>query len=329
MLLCRAKETSSELVPILPMALRERRLFESTDIDFVREQISLILQPHTLIPLGSTPKKPCYVEHLGLGRIGIGTIRFGQMQVHVPKFDDYYLFLTCLSGNGILQIDGQDVAIDQRRGALLAPGEQMLASFSDDCEQFFVRIDRKVLGEHGGRQTVKFQRSVDLTSPTLSPWLWQLTMLSSDPQSTDAIKSIIELTKEYERLLVTLLLAGQGHEDIGVCKTVPIPRSVKRAEDFIHSAFHQPLSLADIAKIAGVPARTLLDSFRRFRGTSPIRYLRDTRLDAARSAMHEGRVCKASEAALEVGIAHFGRFSRDYAERFGELPSQTLLRNKI
>lgn len=327
MLLDQVTTTSPALKTILPMALRERRLFESADVDYVREEISRILQPHSLSPQGAPSREVCHMDHLSLGRVGIGTIRFGEMQVHVPEFEDYHLFLTCLSGSGSLRVDGDEIAIDQRRGALIAPGEQMLASFSDDCEQFFVRIDRKAFSEHGGLRNVRFQRAVDLALPSLAPWLWQLAMLASDPHATDLIQSIGGLSQEYERLLVTLLLAGHDHQEAEEKRTVA-PGSVKRAEDFIHAAFDQPLTLTDIAKSAGVPSRTLLDSFRRFRGTSPIRYLRDIRLDAARAAICEGRVATASQAALEVGITHLGRFSKDYAERFGEPPSGTLRRSK-
>jgi len=88
--------------------------------------------------------------------------------------------------------------------------------------------------------------------------------------------------------------------------------------------FADPLSLGDIAQASGVPTRTLLESFKRFRNTSPIRYLRDVRLDEAREALIAGSVSTAAEAAMSAGLMHLGRFSREYAERFGEKPSDTL-----
>ncbi|MFD2500703.1 helix-turn-helix domain-containing protein [Rhizorhabdus histidinilytica] len=83
------------------------------------------------------------------------------------------------------------------------------------------------------------------------------------------------------------------------------------------------MSLSDIAAAAGVPARTLLDSFKHFRQTSPIRYLKDVRLDNARERLRQRGADTIAQVALDAGFAHLGRFAADYSKRFGELPSDT------
>ena len=59
-------------------------------------------------------------------------------------------------------------------------------------------------------------------------------------------------------------------------------------------------------------------------GTNPASYLRAVRLDRVRKdLLHAGSV---TDAATRWGFWHFGHFSNDYREQFGELPSETLRR---
>lgn len=320
------------LADLTPMALRRRRVFETIDLDLTRDRISMVLQPHELRP-GKSPARPSnspfYLDHIPVGRMSIGAICFGESHVHVPELADYHLFIMCLRGRATLSVDREEHCVDSRRGILIAPGEELRASFSEDCEQLFVRIGRQAIVDHSGMRQLKFRREVDLSSPRLGPWLQQVATIISDDQTTSFLDTVPRMAAEYERLLLSFLLAGQVHQDEAARNSSIAPASVRRAEAFIHSDYAEPLTLAAIAEAAGVPARTLLDSFRRFRETSPIRYLRDVRLDAARQAMRDGTARTAADAATGAGLFHFGRFSQDYAERFGELPSQTLRQRSL
>jgi AraC-like DNA-binding protein len=44
--------------------------------------------------------------------------------------------------------------------------------------------------------------------------------------------------------------------------------------------------------------------------------------------MQSGKTPSVSDAATAAGIAHLGRFATEYRRRFGELPSQTLVRGR-
>jgi transcriptional regulator GlxA family with amidase domain len=102
---------------------------------------------------------------------------------------------------------------------------------------------------------------------------------------------------------------------------------VRRAEEYIEAHAEQPLRLGEIAQAAGVPVRTLLDAFSRFREVSPMQHLRDVRLERVRNRLlAAGPGTRVTSVALDCGFVHLGRFSSLYQERFGESPSQTLAR---
>ena len=83
--------------------------------------------------------------------------------------------------------------------------------------------------------------------------------------------------------------------------------------------------------LAGVSTRALQTSFRRFRDTTPMAYLRLIRLELARAELAKAGQQGGSVATVAnaFSFGHLGRFARDYYARFGELPSHTLQRGSI
>jgi AraC-like DNA-binding protein len=104
------------------------------------------------------------------------------------------------------------------------------------------------------------------------------------------------------------------------------PRYVRRAVDFMHTNMHQPLTMIDIAEVAGVSVRSLQAGFRKFKDTTPAAYLRRIRLEAvhAELSLRENRL-PVSEVALKWGFTQMGRFAAQYHARFGHYPSQMLM----
>jgi transcriptional regulator GlxA family with amidase domain len=130
---------------------------------------------------------------------------------------------------------------------------------------------------------------------------------------------------QFEGLLMELLATGLSDLQHDARPANISPGFVKRAEEFIHANYGGQIQLVDVALAVGIPERTLLDGFQRFKGVSPIQYLRSVRLEHAREALHRSPAgARVADIALGCGFAHLGRFSMAYRERFGESPSDTL-----
>lgn len=105
-----------------------------------------------------------------------------------------------------------------------------------------------------------------------------------------------------------------------------LPRVVKRAQEYMHSQLEQPITLADVCAHVGVSARSLQQTFAQCTGKSPMAFLRDLRLDAARTALQSKfaeRAPQVSDIAARYGFFHLGHFAEGYRRRFGETPSET------
>ncbi|OJU33373.1 MAG: hypothetical protein BGN99_07835 [Alphaproteobacteria bacterium 65-37] len=108
---------------------------------------------------------------------------------------------------------------------------------------------------------------------------------------------------------------------------VMIPTRLRVAEQYVATNIAQAPSVDDVAAAAGISARSLHGLFTKFRGISPSEFIRDQRLRGIRKALC-GAVngSTVGEIAAAWGYGNFGNFAATYKKRFGELPSETLVR---
>ena len=101
-------------------------------------------------------------------------------------------------------------------------------------------------------------------------------------------------------------------------------RRVDRATAVIRQRYAEQLRLGDLAVESSMSIRSLTQQFREVHGMSPMKFLQDVRLCAARVKLAES--CderSVTRVALDCGFSSVGRFAALYRARFGELPSQT------
>jgi transcriptional regulator GlxA family with amidase domain len=106
--------------------------------------------------------------------------------------------------------------------------------------------------------------------------------------------------------------------------------AVRRAEALILAQPDAHHTLESLARAVGASTRSLCRGFQRLRGYGPIAAVRRARLSLVRHDLLSGRPDgSVTDAAMRWGFSHLGRFSRTYAEHFGELPSDTRRRARV
>jgi len=113
-------------------------------------------------------------------------------------------------------------------------------------------------------------------------------------------------------------------QSAGHAACLVVPRGVKKAMDFIDANLGAPITVADLMAASSLPGRTLFKHFRDFVGMSPMAYLRARRLQRIRRDLQRGDADSVTNAALQWGFTHLGRFAGEYFRMCGELPSTTL-----
>lgn len=103
---------------------------------------------------------------------------------------------------------------------------------------------------------------------------------------------------------------------------------LRTALEYLEAHAHEAVTVTGIADAAGLSVRGLQDSFLRTLDQSPMAYLREMRLRRAQEdlLLLGPRESSVAEVARRWGFTHMGRFSAEYAARFGEYPRHTLRR---
>jgi len=104
-----------------------------------------------------------------------------------------------------------------------------------------------------------------------------------------------------------------------------LPPSLQHALGWLKLRLNEPIVLDDLAAAAGVRPRTLEAHFKLHLGTTPMGWVRRTRLARAHQQLLASRDdANVTEIANANGFTELGRFAAQYRRQFGELPSQTL-----
>jgi len=104
-------------------------------------------------------------------------------------------------------------------------------------------------------------------------------------------------------------------------------RIARRAQAFMLENRDQPLTIVEICREVGAAERTLHLGFRECFDTTPKRFLKVLRLNAARRCLrHPELGTTVTDVAMQWGFFHFANFAGDYKQLFAETPSQTLRR---
>lgn len=98
---------------------------------------------------------------------------------------------------------------------------------------------------------------------------------------------------------------------------------------YVSANLDQPVSLSDMEHVSGLSARMLQNAFKERFGCSPMEWLRNERLNLVHHRLQTAIAGDSvTSIALSCGFTQMGRFSSYYLQRFGQSPSETLLKAK-
>jgi AraC-like DNA-binding protein len=311
--------------------------FSTANVDACRDYINASTGTHEFdITRASTFRD--FVHHeCPIGRISLNRVNLDCTDgFRITKSDaaPYYSFQFLLDGE--CRVDGPFGTVLAKPGDvfILDPDQVTREFWSRNCLQFILRVDREyieqtIMAELGRTLGSHLVFDPHLPDPGIGSWLDRI-VEGFKYGSGSPILGDRRVVKGFEQTLVTMLLTGLHHsesEEYSRPVTVAAPYYVKRAENFIRAHLNDELTVDSIASAAGVSARSMFYGFKRWRGTTPMAFVRNARLDVARKELEAARHTGAtvSQAAINAGFTNFSQFSKIYKARFGETPSATLI----
>jgi AraC-like DNA-binding protein len=318
----------------------DRRLpaIRTTRPDFARSHLGRIFANHGLVLKSSVVD---FVhQHTRLCDTSIGLLRYGSdVEVIAPALDFYLLQMT-LSGEIGVRSSQFDVTLGSGSVFVTNPGVAYRKYWSRDARQLMIKIPRTRLesraAEVGSKESgasIVFANRAHSFDGAVRPLLRLVDYLCRDLWNDNWPLRNLGVRRDLEDALLGALLATVPHErrSHAIQRTSgAIPHYLTRAENHLSDNAFRVVPMSEMTVVTGVSERTLQDGFLRFCGKPPGQFARELRLDLVRRALiakndDDNNVTKI---ALQFGFAHLGRFSRSYADRFGEYPSDTLRRKR-
>ena len=312
----------------------EKLLFASTDLDEVRSMVGRVMKPHQLTRTAGGERLDARMHYTGLGDLSLSRLRYGAtVRIEPGPLESFFLVQMPLCGTAAIESGGQRIA-----GAGLGAQPRMRYAHVLGGRQRPGHVAHLALAgrAHAGRlsgpsagQAAAFRAGLPLARLRALELPAVSYLVDCATQYPDLEQHKLVLS-QVEQLAASILLTSHLHnysETAPARRSSILPRHVRRAQDYLQAHAHEPLSVEQLAQVAGVSAQSL-QRFREFLGVSPMHYLRDLRMERAHRAAAERRGRQRRRRGAALGFAHMGRFSNDYKARYLETPSQTLRRTE-
>ena len=266
-------------------------------------------------------------------RYGVGT----RLESYINRDTIHFVFGNIAPSK--FNLGKRAATVSPKQGVVIPPdsririnrsaGSELLVlclSYKEVLKQFEVHNDR-----HQSDPLV-FDFNVDLYSGAGAFLRRTLNNLIFELKANSSGVSQEVILAGYSNLLVSGMLAlhSGDSDNTGRVDSISIaPSSVLRAEEYMRAHLGRSISTADLLRICKCSQGALYASFRRFRGYTPMEFLKEQRLQAAWTELNSPKdTATVSSIASDCGFTHLGRFSSFYKNRFGELPSETIARKR-
>lgn len=310
--------------------------FTSNDVDQVQSSVSSMIKPHRLSLKKASQPLQTRMRFAQFGQISLVRLGYGaDVRIQPDELAGFYLIQLPQYGQALVRCGGEEVESSPKVATVLNPNAEIDMVWRANNEQLMLKIDRFLIEQ--------LVRGMDMDVPDsglvfpvkLEGHLsvnWQLMMryLVDCARHAESILQSPLLIAQLEQLAATTFLGVHSPlapEKPRVQGRV-LPKHIRLVENYLYEHADQVIRVEELAALAQISIRSLHAGFKEYCGISPMQYLRQIRLDRARTDLlqTEDATTSVADVALRWGFMHQGRFSAEYKQRFGETPSQSLQR---
>lgn len=326
---------------VMPLVVPRRLFFDvpnevaAPDFDLFRDTLNSHFYPAHIEALDPHPvlnEPRISAVHLSLTTIGY--VKPGTTASVDPGDLSAYHVNVALSGRVYSRCGDQEAVASPQVATVFSPDRHTsLPRWEGDAAQLSIKFARTRVEEelaallgHPVVKPIDFQLAFNVGYGPGMEWNAVLGALlqSIDPGGSRLRAHQVEL---MERALICGLLLSQPHSYSDELVHGPSAAAPRGALDVvleeIDRAPDRGYTVADLARLSGMSARSLQYAFQERFQLSPMQYLRQVRLDRVHDDLAAG-AGTVSDIAAYWGFTNPSRFARAYRERFKEFPAATL-----
>jgi AraC-like DNA-binding protein len=281
------------------------------------------------------------LDAASLGPLTVGWLTYGAPVRIASSHPDSYQVNVPTQGSLVTVSGGQEVVGSSGLATAYRPDQPAVFSgWGTPAPVLALRISRRALDrelenllDRPVRDLIDLPLGLDVAAGRGAQWLALVRSLAGQLADDDALIRQPAVAASFTHCVLAGLLMAAPHRyrDELASPAPPAGRSaVRAARDYIEANAGQPLTVAEIARAAGVGVRTLQQGFQRTTDMSPMQYLRQVRLREAHRELLSADPAGTSvaEVAARWGFLHQGRFAARYREHYDMLPADTLRRGQ-
>lgn len=310
-------------------------LFRTHSLDEAREQVGRVFCPHRLTIAGERARFRTVQNHVDAGLLSLSYIDYGaDVEIEPGELGSFYLIQIPLAGAASIHTGARRFTANRGKVSILNPTHYTSMKWWAGCRKIQVQVAKQVLdafaADYFGRDfdhSLDFDPAMDLSRPDCADWVRHVMAFTRFVERGGDSRDMTPRRDFHAAELLRELVEAQvnSHSHFSMSRPGgPVPRYLKTAIDYIHAHADAPLTCNDIARASGVAGRTLQNGFQHYLGKTPMKALREERLNRCRlDFILADSGDSVSETASRWGFNHPGRFSHYYKTQFGEAPSKT------
>jgi AraC-like DNA-binding protein len=309
----------------IPMPPPWARQFRSDDLDEVRVFVGRMFGEHSRVTHQSG------ALGFSLSWLTGTSAALGWSQVSLEKtiraaVSDPVLHLSTPAGSAY-RLGRRAHAVGAATATFLAPGLEFTRR-SPAGQSFAISIRQRKLTDEiearcagGGGDLVFRTRPIELDE------IEQARLVSAAVDLTHAMRGAerLQILRSEARLVSAFADTLLRESAVARARAIPTQR-ITSLEAWIEAHLDEPITIGRLCAVAGVGERSLQKSFVSRRGMSPMQFVTERRLAAARRQLMTTNGRDVTSVALHLGFCHVGRFAQLYRQAFGETPSESLRR---
>lgn len=320
----------------MSIPLEKFNLFNTSEADEAREIVSKVYCDHTLEP-----------EHKGgiaafhnraqLSQVSLNYLQYGaDVKVEPGHLDDFFLFQLPIKGAAEICTNNHTFYTSKGISSVINPSEYTKMRWNRDCQKLMVQIKRSALEQRLSRilmrpisHPILFEHHViEADNPHAGNWWRQVWNLVQElDHGLDPWRSRF-LLEDLERNLLTSVLFSFRHNYRDTLRTQEskvAPKHVKQVEEYIQCHLQDNITIDELVELTGVSSRSIYNGFKSFRGTTPMKYILQVRLEKVHEELLNPFQSKnITQIATKWNFSQLGRFSACYKKVYGESPTETL-----
>ena len=316
--------------------------FRTYDLDIAIERITRMFGPHQIEPAGHGRDIEFEHSHVWLADMCINQLAYGrELRNRISEFvDENYCVMLPVEGSYAIETSKKRVEADSKSITIINPTCPVTLEASGDYRNISVRVSRNavdnaLMNHTGERPTepIQFVPHPQLLNDGAEPLRNLILQVWQECLQNTSILILSAVGRELEVLFASMLLMcvpnNYSRSLLGASEILP-SAACEVAARFIQRNAKENINMDEIIRVSGLAKTSLYTEFHKYYNTTPMEFLRRERLRLARDTLTSANpdATTVTNVALDCGFTHFSRFAHYYKQRFGELPSESLQRNR-